>query len=177
MIVSRFSSLSGCLNPKVKAFSPPVYIPFTGGLLFSAGRLEPMLEPVATFVDALSCNARKQRHAIATEALVEFARESRLRVARELVRFGKQNKKWNIAEPFHQLPVDRRQRMTRVHDHDHAGQARSRFQIGADEVAPVRPHGLRDARVAVPRQIRKTRAFAELVEVDGLGSSGRLAGP
>src|SRR5438132_2259048 len=35
LIVSRFSSLSGCLNPKVKAFSPPVYIPFTGGFLFS----------------------------------------------------------------------------------------------------------------------------------------------
>jgi hypothetical protein len=34
LIVSRFSSLSGCLNPKVKAFSPPVYIPFTGGFLF-----------------------------------------------------------------------------------------------------------------------------------------------
>src|SRR5690349_589103 len=34
LIVSRFSSLSGCLNPKVKAFLPPVYIPFTGGFLF-----------------------------------------------------------------------------------------------------------------------------------------------
>src|SRR5437868_10351643 len=85
LIVSRFSSLSGCLNPKVKAFSPPVYIPFTGGFLFLRLR-EPLLDAVATFVDALSRDARKKRGAIATEAPRGFCDERRLSATRELVR-------------------------------------------------------------------------------------------
>src|SRR6266852_4367906 len=116
LIVSRFSSLSGCLNPKVKAFSPPVYIPFTGGFLFRRP-LEPLLEAVAAFVDALSRNARKKRHAIVTKTRAELARERRLRSARELVRLGQQDKKRNIAQPIDELLVDRRERVTGVHHH------------------------------------------------------------
>src|SRR5690242_5281167 len=84
LIVSRFSSLSGCLNPKVKAFLPPVYIPFTGGFLFLRSR-EPRAHAVATFVDALSRDARKKRGAITTQAARGVGDKRRLRATRKLV--------------------------------------------------------------------------------------------
>src|SRR3954464_13119628 len=121
LIVSRFSSLSGCLNPKVKAFRPRFISPLPGAFYFSRP-LEPLLEPVAAFVDALSRNARKKRHAITTETLMEFAQERGLCRARELVRFGKQGKKWNVAQPVDELLVDRREWMTGVLYDDDADQ-------------------------------------------------------
>src|SRR5258708_11016036 len=91
LIVSRFSSLSGCLNPKVKAFSPPVYIPFTGGFLFRRP-LEPLLEAVAAFLDALSRKARKKRHAIVAKTRAELAPAPPLPSAPTAVRLGPQDK-------------------------------------------------------------------------------------
>src|SRR4051812_36947464 len=67
--------------------------------------------------------------------------------------------------------------MARVHDDHYTDQARGRLQIGADELTPMSSHRLWHPGVAVAGQVRKTRAFAEAVEVDGLGAAGGLARP
>src|SRR5258708_29516462 len=99
LIVSRFSSLSGCLNPKVKAFSPPVYIPFTGGFLFRRP-LEPLLEAVAAFVDAFSRNARKKRHPNVTKTRPELEHKPRRPGAPRLVLLGHQDQKRKIPQHY-----------------------------------------------------------------------------
>src|SRR5689334_21957521 len=121
LIVSRFSSLSGCLNPKVKAFLPPVYIPFTGGFLFG-GLLKPVREQVATLLYSLSRNARKERHHVATQPRTHVAKNFLLRAAAELVRLREKHEKLRIAEPGDELLVQRCQRMTRIHDEHDAGE-------------------------------------------------------
>src|SRR3954465_12931692 len=72
LIVSRFSSLSGCLNPKIKAFRPRFISPLPGAFYSSgspgsepwrpAFHLQPLRQHFATFVYALSCGAREQQY-------------------------------------------------------------------------------------------------------------------
>src|ERR1051325_6756919 len=62
-IVSRFSSLSGCLNPKVKAFLPPVYSPFPGFFYSCAlpGRGEPSQRSSRSRHSSTPCRVRLEK--------------------------------------------------------------------------------------------------------------------
>src|SRR5258706_11527220 len=57
-IVSRFSSLSGCLNPKLRRFAPGLY-PLYRGLFIPAGR--PVRHSAARFVLQLAVAGRPYR--------------------------------------------------------------------------------------------------------------------
>jgi hypothetical protein len=65
--------------------------------------------------------------------------------------------------------------MARVHDHDHAGELRTRAQIGVDERLPLRAQRLRHAGIAIARQIDEPRGLAERIEIDRLRAPGGLA--
>src|SRR5688572_18524974 len=65
--------------------------------------------------------------------------------------------------------------MAGIHHHDDPGERRTRIEIRADERLPLPPYGLRHARKAVTRQVDEARATAEIVEVDRLRATRRLA--
>src|SRR5687768_7412600 len=63
-IVSRFSSLSGCLNSKLRRFTPGLHPLYRGFFILAACGAwlsQPLLQQVAAILDALSRYARKEQ--------------------------------------------------------------------------------------------------------------------
>src|SRR5712664_694763 len=145
-IVSRFSSLSGCLNPKLRRFAPGLYPLYRGPFIPAGCRsdrlwrpafiLQPFPEQLATFVYALSRSAREQPD-LAPQLQAYLVERGGLLGPAQLVGFGQQREYPGTLQPAEQLQIKRGERMARIHDDHDAREAFAVLQIGADQRSPL----------------------------------------
>src|SRR5712672_1405314 len=148
-IVSRFSSLSGCLNPKLRRFAPGLY-PLYRGLFIPAACCEPALKQVAALFDAVTRDAGEKQHLVSRQLCPYTLQGLVLLGARKLVRLGEQHEPASlVAEPGDEVAVGRHQWMACVDEHHHADQALARAHVRVDELAPPLAQRLRHAGITV----------------------------
>ena len=127
LIVSRFSSLSGCLNPKLRRFAPGLYPLYRGLFISAICRRRRASDSSRPRHSSTPCRVTLENSIAPAPAAARTFGQGRglLRHAKACPPL-KAATAARVPEPVDQLRVERRQRMARVHDHHHARRATAR---------------------------------------------------